>query len=92
MSAVPGERIVAIHQPNFFPWLGYFDKIARANVFVILDSVQFPKKQGNWMNRVRVLVHGKPHWLTVPVDRTFHGVRSVREMQIASDSPWRDRR
>ena len=37
------DRIVAIHQPNFLPWLGYFDKLARADVFVLLDSVQFPR-------------------------------------------------
>jgi hypothetical protein len=81
--------VVAIHQPNFFPWLGYFDKLARADVFVVLDSVQFPKKQGTWMNRVRVLADGVPRWLTVPVDRTYHGVRSVQEMRIAPDAPWR---
>ena len=60
MSAVPepsgGWRIVAIHQPNFLPWLGYFDKLARCDVFVLLDSVQFPKKSGTWMNRVKLLV------------------------------------
>jgi hypothetical protein len=81
--------VVAIHQPNFFPWLGYFDKLARADIFVVLDSVQFPKKQGTWMNRVRVLADGVPRWLTVPVDRTYHGVRSVQEMRIAPDAPWR---
>jgi hypothetical protein len=88
---VSGERIVAIHQPNFFPWLGYFDKIARADVFVILDSVQFPKKQGNWMNRVQILVQGVPRWLTVPVERSYHGLRAVREMRIADDPQWRER-
>jgi hypothetical protein len=88
---VTGETVVAIHQPNFFPWLGYFDKIARADVFVVLDSVQFPKKQGTWMNRVRILVQGVPRWITVPVDRAYHDVRSVREMRIAADTPWRER-
>jgi hypothetical protein len=81
--------VVAIHQPNFFPWLGWFDKLARADVLVLLDSVQFPKKQGTWMNRVRVLTDGTPRWLTVPVDRAYHGVRSVREMRIAPEAPWR---
>ena len=40
------RRVVAIHQPNFLPWLGWFDKLARADVMVLLDDVQFPKKGG----------------------------------------------
>ena len=82
------RRVVAIHQPNFFPWLGYFDKIARADVFVALDSVQFSKTGGTWCNRVRVLVNSRAVWLTMPVDRGFHGVRTIREMRIAGSS-WR---
>ena len=43
---------VAIHQPNFLPWLGWFDKLARADVFVLLDSTQFPRtSRGTWSNR-----------------------------------------
>lgn len=82
--------VVAIHQPNFFPWLGYFDKIARADVFVVLDNVQFSKTGGTWSNRVRILRDGRAVWLTMPVERSFHGVRQVREMQIA-DGSWRAR-
>lgn len=57
--------IVAIHQPNYLPWLGYFAKIAQSDVFVFLDDVQFSKN--SYTNRTRVLNHGEPHWLTVPV-------------------------
>ncbi len=82
---------VAIHQPNFLPWLGYFDKIARADAFVLLDSVQFPKKGGTWINRVRILVNGKATWLTVPVDRSYHGTRTIREMRVNdADGRWRE--
>ena len=35
--------IVSIHQPNYLPWLGYFDKIKRSDLFVIFDDVQFPR-------------------------------------------------
>lgn len=63
MSAV----IVAIHQPNFMPWLGYFHKLATADVFVLLDGVDFPKN--SWLNRVRVDVNGSARWLTCPVSR-----------------------
>jgi hypothetical protein len=88
---MPGARLVAIHQPNFFPWLGYFNKLARADVFIVLDNVQFPKTGGTWMNRVRVVINGRPAWLSIPVMRAYHGVRSVREIQINSALPWRPR-
>nr|MBI3612487.1 WbqC family protein [Nitrospirota bacterium] len=44
--------LVAIHQPQYLPWLGYLDKIDRADVFVILDTVQFKKNE--WQNRNRI--------------------------------------
>jgi hypothetical protein len=57
--------IVAIHQPNYLPWLGYFRKIALADVFVFLDDVQFSKN--SYTNRVRILGDGRARWLSVPV-------------------------
>lgn len=61
--------IVAIHQPNFMPWLGYFWKIARADIFVFLDDVQYSKN--GYINRVRILGSAGPRWLTVPVSVRF---------------------
>lgn len=57
--------IVAIHQPNYLPWLGYFQKIAIADVFVFLDDVQFSKN--SYINRVQVAGISGRNWLTVPV-------------------------
>lgn len=57
--------IVAVHQPNYLPWLGYFHKIAHADVFVFLETVQFSK--GSYSNRVQILREGKAAWLTQPV-------------------------
>lgn len=82
-------RIVAVHQPNFFPWLGFFDKIIRADVFVLLDHVQFPKSEGNWSNRVRLDVNGDAAWVTMPVDRGYSGFRRIDEMRIDNLLPWR---
>jgi hypothetical protein len=83
--------LVAIHQPNFLPWLGYFDKIRRAQAFILLDDVQFQKTGATWTNRVQVLVAGAPAWLTVPVVRAFHGTRAISEIEIDDRSPWRDK-
>ena len=82
-------KIVAIHQPNFLPWLGYFSKIASSDVFIVMDNAQFPKKGGSWSNRVKLRVAGNAAWVTVPIVRAYHGVRTVREMQIDDTSPWR---
>ena len=85
------SKIVAIHQPNFLPWLGFFDKIIRSDVFVLLDNVQFPKKGGFWTNRVKILMNGQPNWMTVPVDRSFHGTKLINEMLINNKTDWRDK-
>jgi hypothetical protein len=85
---MPGARLVAIHQPNFLPWLGFFDKLVRSDVFVLLDSVQFPKKGGNWTNRVQILVDGAAHWMTLPVVRAYHGTRAILDMRIDESTDW----
>jgi hypothetical protein len=61
--------VVAIHQPNYAPWLGYFYKMARADTFVFLDDAQFSK--GSYTNRVQIAGHGAPRWLTIPVHHAF---------------------
>jgi hypothetical protein len=83
------DRVIAIHQPNFLPWLGYFNKIARADYFVFLDNAQFPKTGGTWINRVQLLINGQPAWATVPIVRSYHGLRLINEMEINNTSNWR---
>ncbi len=83
------RRLVAIHQPNFFPWLGFFDKMARADVFVVLDHIQFPKSEGNWSNRVKLRVNAEAAWVTMPVARDYDGFRRIDQMQIDNRMPWR---
>jgi hypothetical protein len=83
------NKIVLIHQPNFYPWLGFFDKIVKADVFIFLDDVQFPKTGGVWSNRVKMLISGTASWVTAPIDRNYSGMRNINEMHfLASTPPW----
>lgn len=59
--------IVAAHQPHYMPWLGYLDKMAKADLFVVMDDLQYETQ--NYQNRQRVKLHAGSQWLTVPLER-----------------------
>lgn len=57
--------LIAIHQPHYVPWLGYLDRMVKADLFVVLDHVQFERR--NFQNRTTIRLEGQPKLLTVPV-------------------------
>ena len=59
--------IVAAHQPHYLPWIGYLAKIARADLFVVMDDLQFEAR--NFQNRQRLKLAQGAAWLTVPLGR-----------------------
>jgi hypothetical protein len=61
--------IVAIHQPNFLPWLGYFYKMMCCDVFIVLDDAQYTKN--GFINRNRIKTPQGELWLTIPVSPAF---------------------
>lgn len=71
--------IVAIHQPNYLPWLGYFYKMAKADTFVLLDNVQYEKNGPT--NRVRIKTSHSSTWVTLSVKRRFPQL--VSEVRLA---------
>jgi hypothetical protein len=83
------ETIVSIHQPNFYPWLGYFHKIVKADVFIFLDNAQMPKGGGTWLNRVKLLVNRKESWVTAPINRKYQSVQEINQINFDSKSNWR---
>lgn len=72
---------IAIHQPNFMPWLGLFHKAAMADRFVVLDHVQALRGR-SWLSRNRILVQGEPRWLTMPTEHPAGGLSAVNEVQV----------
>lgn len=78
---------VAIHQPNFLPRLKVLQKLAYADIWCVLDNVQFCK--GEWQSRTRIVPpHGnnKSFWFSIPVHRP-HGLKTlISEVVIAQPS------
>ncbi|MFN3476006.1 MAG: WbqC family protein [Candidatus Methylomirabilales bacterium] len=75
---------VAIHQPQYLPWLGYFDKMDQVDCFVVLDDVQFKKNE--WQNRNRIKTASGWQYLTVPVLHRFP--QRIFEVRINNAVPW----
>ena len=77
--------IAAIHQPQFIPWLGYFDKIDQSDVFIFLDNVQYKKNE--YQNRNRIKTVNGWQWLTVPVLYKFP--QKINEVRINNKIDWK---
>ena len=76
--------IVAAHQPSYLPWLGYLDKLAKSDVFVVMDDLQYEAQ--NFQNRNRLKLADGPHWVTVPLLR---GAQTDRVMDKRIDNSGR---
>jgi WbqC-like protein family len=81
--------IVTIHQPEHMPWLGFFDKMRQADMFVLLDTTQFAKD--DFQNRNRIKSCNGPAWLTVPVFKSGASTQLIAEARICNDRDWRRR-
>lgn len=79
--------IVACHQPNYLPWLGYFYKLKQADIFVVLDTVQFPMGR-SWVNRNRIKTPSGQLWLSVPVRKKGLGLQLIQDVEIDNSQNW----
>lgn len=77
---------VVVLQPGYLPWLGFFDQMRRADVFVYYDDVAFDKH--GWRNRNRIKSPQGPVWLTVPVLHRARFGQALDEVEIDNRRPW----
>jgi hypothetical protein len=78
---------LVVLQPSYLPWLGYFDQMRKADVFVWYDDVQFDKH--GWRNRNRIKGLKGPAWLTVPVLHKGRTLQAINAVEIDNRQPWR---
>jgi hypothetical protein len=75
---------LAIHQPQYMPWLGYFHKMASVDLFVFLNDVQFKKNE--WQHRNRIRNANGWQWLSVPT--TYKFPQKINEVQVDFCQNW----
>ena len=81
---------IAICQPTYLPWIGYFDLIDQVDVFVLLDDVQFEKQ--SWQQRNRIKTPLGLQWLTVPVMFRGRLEQKIKDVEIRDHEFWRNHR
>ena len=79
--------IISVHQPQYMPWLGFFEKIAKSDTFVFLDTVQYKPRE--FQNRNKIRTQSGWIWLSVPVVSKGKGKQRICDMRIDNQRPWR---
>ena len=79
---------IAIMQPYFLPYIGYFQLIHNSDQFVIFDNVQYIK--GGWINRNRILINGRPHFITVPLRKASPN-KTINALFLMDDGKWQQK-
>lgn len=77
---------LVILQPGYLPWLGFFDQMAKSDIFVFYDDVQYDKH--GWRNRNRIKTSQGPQWLTVPVLTKGLNKPLIKDIHIDNGFSW----
>jgi len=77
---------LAVLQPGYLPWLGFFDQLLRSDVFVYYDDVQFDTN--GWRNRNRIKSASGPMWLTVPILHSGRTGQKIVDVEIDNRRSW----
>ncbi|HXG87691.1 MAG TPA: WbqC family protein [Vicinamibacterales bacterium] len=80
------DKTLAVLQSGYLPWLGFFDQMRRADVFILYDDVQYDKH--GWRNRNRIKTPSGPLWLTVPVRHSGLDWPRINQVEIEAGAPW----
>lgn len=91
MDEASNPKIVAIHQPNYIPWLGYFSKIAACHEFVFHDNVEHSKRYPTRRTMIRKSVSDStPVWLSVPLQK-HSDFAFIRDLRVDMTTDWASR-
>lgn len=78
---------VCIHQPDFAPWLGFFERLLHTDVFVILDDVQYLRR--GWHHRDQIKTAQGVQWITVPVIKKGRYDQLINQTEVDDSQGWR---
>ncbi len=80
--------IITIHQPNYFPYPGFFHKLSLADTFVVMDDIQY---QYDYTNRNKIVANNTEGWTRIIVPtKKQHKFFAINNVEINNELPWRE--
>lgn len=67
------DKLVVIHQPDFLPYLGFFDRLLKADIYVVFDNVQYVRGSRAWTSRDKIKTKNGEKWITVGIQKSPYG-------------------
>lgn len=77
---------VSIHQPNYLPFIGFFQKMAQSDIFVILDTVQYA--HDSFTQRTKIRTKDGWVWLTIPINKKYKFLQ-IKDILLPEDNNWK---
>lgn len=82
------KKVVVIHQPDFAPYLGFFQRFLHADLYIALDHVQFVNSSRSWTNRDKIKTAQGEKWLTISVKKAPRDT-AINQIELSTDTDWR---
>lgn len=82
------KKTVVIHQPDFIPYLGFFHRFLSADLYVVLDDVQFVYGSRAWTHRDKIKTPKGTQWLTVSVKKPPRDT-AINQVELSDEVDWR---
>lgn len=84
------DKLVVIHQPDFLPYLGFFDRLLKADIYVVFDNVQYVRGSRAWTSRDKIKTKNGEKWITVGIQKPPYG-SLIKDVLIQKNTEWRER-
>lgn len=81
------EPLIVIHQPDFLPYLGFFHRLLKADIYVVLEHVQFVRGSNAWTSRDKIKTPQGARWVSLPVEKAPQNT-PISEIRLKRDADW----
>lgn len=83
------DKIVVIHQPDFIPYLGFFDRLAKADIYVVFDNVQYVRSSRGWTSRDKIKTIKGEKWISISTQKADRDT-PINQILLSDDTCWKE--